>query len=184
MENTPEHPTAAEASAALNDAEASRATLAHRLATPSWFFTSISAAIAAQIATSAVGLATGAVWALVAGLAAFAAVAGVQLARFPRLNGVWLSGLASRVVLGTGTAASASYAIAATAAIVAAYEAQWWLVGLGSIVGGAAYALSGRRWMRAYRARPAVHGRPESAAWLAAIGLAAIAGLALLLINA
>lgn len=68
--------------------------------------------------------------------------------------------------------------------IVAAYEAQWWLVALGSIVGGAAYALSGRRWMRAHRARPAVHGRPESAAWLAAIGLAAIAGLALLLINA
>lgn len=184
MENAREHPTAAEASAALSDAEASRATLAHRLATPSWFFTSISAAIAAQIATSAVGLATGALWALVAGLAAFAAVAGVQLARFRRLNGVWLGALASRVVLGTGTAASASYAIAATGAIVAAYEAQWWLVTLASIVGGAAYALSGRRWMRAYRARPAVHGRPESAAWLAAIGIAAIAGLALLLINA
>ena len=54
MESILEHPTAAEASAALSDAEASRATLAHRLATPSWFFTSISAAIAAQIATSAV----------------------------------------------------------------------------------------------------------------------------------
>ncbi len=58
------------------------------------------------------------------------------------------------------------------------------VVALGSIVGGAAYALSGRRWMRAYRARPAVHGRAESAVWLAAIGIAAIAGLALLLINA
>jgi len=184
MESTPEHPTAAEASAALSDAEASRAALAHRLATPSWFFTSMGAAIAAQIATSAVGFATGALWALAAGLAAFAAVAAVQLARFRRLNGVWLGGLASRVVLGTGTAASASYAIALGAAIWAAYEAQWWLVALGSIVGGAAYALSGRRWMRAYRARPAVHGRAESAAWLAVVGVAAIAGLALLLIKA
>ena len=109
---------------------------------------------------------------LAAGLAVFVAVAGVQLARFRRLNGVWLGGFASRVVLGTGTAASAAYAIALGASLWAAYDARWWLVALCSVGGGAAYAFSGRRWMRAYRARPAVHGRGESAAWLAVLTVA------------
>jgi hypothetical protein len=133
--------------------------------------------------TTAVGLGDGAPWVLAAGLAMFAAVAGVQLARFRRLNGVWLGGFASRVVLGTGTLASASYAIALGAAIWAAYDARWWLVTFWAVAGGAAYALSGRRWLGAYRAQPAVHGRGESAAWLALLGVTALAGLALLLIN-
>ena len=183
MESKPERPTAAQASAALSDAEASRAALVHGIAMPSWFFASMGAAIATQIATTAVGLGDGIGWALAAGLAIFVAVAGVQLARFRRLNGVWVGGFASRVVLGTGIPASVSYVVALGAAIWAAYEARWWLVALGSIAGGAAYALSGRRWLRAYRAQPAVHGRGESAAWLALLTIAAIAGLALLVIN-
>jgi hypothetical protein len=183
MENTPERPTAAEVSAALTEAEASRATLAHGIAMPSWFFTSVAAAIATQIATTATGLGDGALWALAAGLAIFVAVAGVQLARFRRLNGVWVGGFASRVVLGTGMAASVSYVLALGAAIWAAYDAAWWLVALCSIAGGAAYALSGRRWLRTYRAQPADHSRGESAAWLAVLTVAAVAGLSLLLIN-
>ena len=180
----PERPTAAEASAALTDAEASRTTLARGIATPAWFFTSLGAAIATQIATTAVGLGDDAPWALAAGLVLFAAVAGVQLARFRRRNGVWLGGFASRVVLGTGTPASASYVIALGAAIWAAYDARWWLVACCAIAGGAAYALSGRHWMGAYRAQPAEHGRGESAGWLALAGVTALAGLALLLITA
>jgi hypothetical protein len=183
MESTPGRPTAAEASAALTDAESSRAALVHGIATPSWFFTSMGAAIAAQIATMAAGLGAGATWALAAGLAIFVAVAGLQLARFRRRNGVWLGGFASRVVLGTGVTASVTYVMALGAAMWAAYDARWWLVALCSIAGGAAYALSGRRWLRAYRAQPAVHGRGESAAWLALLTVAAIAGLALLVIN-
>ena len=183
MESRPERPTAAQASAALTDAEASRAALAHGIITPSWFFTSMGVAIAVQIATTAVGLGDDAVWVLVAGLALFVAVAGVQLARFRRLNGVWLGGFASRVVLGTGIPASASYAIALGAAIWAAYDTRWGLVALCSVGGGVAYALTGRSWMRAYRAQPAVHGRGESAAWLALVGVAAVAGFALLLVN-
>jgi len=183
MESTPERPTVAQASAALTDAEASRASLAHRIATPSWFFTSMGAAIATQIATTAVGLGDSAPWVLAAGLAIFAAVAGAQLARFRRLNGVWLGGFASRVVLGTGMLASASYAIALGAAIWAAYDGRWWLVTLCSVGGGAAYALSGRKWISTYREQPAVHWRGESATWLAMLTLAAVAGLALLLMN-
>lgn len=183
MESSHERPTAAEASAALTEAEASRATLAHGIATPSWFFTSMSAAVAAQIATTAVGLGADVPWVMAAGLALFAAVAGMQLARFRRLNGVWLGGLASRVVLGTGIPASTSYAIALGAAIWAGYDARWWLVALWSTAGGAAYALSGRRWLRTYRALPAAHGRGESAVWLVPVSVAAFAGLAFLLMN-
>jgi hypothetical protein len=183
MESTPERPTAPEASAALIDAEASRAALAQRIATPSWFFTSMSAAIAAQIATTAVGLGEGAPWAVAAGLAVFAAVAGVQLARFRRLNGVWLGGFASRVVLGSGFPASAAYMLALGGAIWAGHDARWWLVALWAIAGGVAYALAGRRWVRGYRAQPALHWRGETAVSLAALTAAALAGLALLLIN-
>jgi hypothetical protein len=177
-------PTAAEASAALRDAESSRAALARGIATPSWLFSSIGAVIAVQIAGTAVGFGIGSPWLVIAAQVPFAAAAGVQLPRFRRLNGVWLGGFASRVVLGTGMFASVSYAAALGAAIWAAYGSRWWLVGLCALAGGGAYAFSGRRWMRTYRTEPAVHGRGESAAWLAALVLTALAGVALLLINA
>jgi hypothetical protein len=185
MENTGRHPNAEEASTALNEAEASRAALAGRVGTPSWFFTSIGAAIAAQIASLAVGVGAtspATLAALVAGIAALVAVAGVQVARFRRLNGVWLGGFVSHVVLGTSSLASASYAVAGVAAILAAFDAQWWLVAIWSMVGGAAYALSGRRWLRVYRAEPARHAQAESALQLAVMTVAALAALALLLI--
>ena len=67
MESSPHRPTAAEASAALLDAEASRATLAGHVATPSWFFASLGVAIAVQIAATAVGLGGGAPWLLAVG---------------------------------------------------------------------------------------------------------------------
>jgi hypothetical protein len=185
MENMRKHPDAAEASTALSEAEASRAALAQHVTTPSWFFTSIGAAIAVQIGSLAVGVGAtspGTLAALVAGIVALAAVAGWQLARFRRLNGVWLGGFLSHVVLGTSSLASASYALASVAAILAAFDAQWWLVAIWSTIGGAAYALSGRRWLRAYRAEPARHAQAESALQLAVMTAAALAALALLLI--
>jgi len=185
MENTRKRPSAAEASTALNDAEASRTTLAQRIVAPSWFFTSIGVAVAAQIASCAVGVGAtspGTLAALVAGIVALAAVAGVQLTRFRRLNGVWVGGFVSRVVLGTGALASASYAITSVAAILAAFDSQWWLVAIWSTIGGAAYALSGRRWLSVYRAEPARHAQAESAVWFGVMAVAALAGLALLLI--
>jgi hypothetical protein len=193
MESKPCRPSAEEASAALLDAEATRAALVDHIATPSWFFVSMGVAIAAQIATVAVGLGdkhaldageVGTPWLVAAGVVVFAAVAGVQLARFRRLNGVWLGGFASRVVLGTATAASVSYPVALGAAIWAAYAERWWLVVLWSLVGGAAYALSGRRWMRTYRGDPAAHARGESLALLALVTVAAVGGLATLALNA
>jgi hypothetical protein len=177
-------PTRDEAAAALSAAEASRSAIAEGIAAPSWCFATLAVAIAVQIATAAVGLGDDRVWLLVAGLAFYALVAGVQLARFRRRNGVWLGGFASRVVLGSGTAASGSYAVALGAAVWAAFAERWWLVALCAVAGGAAYALSGIRWLRDYRAEPAAHARGESAAWLALGGAAALAGLALLLLGA
>ena len=187
MESTPEPhiPSAAEASAALNDAEEARATLAQSTKIPSWFFASIGAAVAVQIASTAVGVAdpsSTTLAALASGIAILAAVAGVQLARFRQLNGVRLGGLVSRVVFGTGTLASASYAVSAMAAILGAFDKRWWLVATASIIGGALYALNGRRWLRAYRTEPALHARGESLTWLALLTVAALAGLALLLL--
>jgi hypothetical protein len=186
MENITGSPTADEASAALDEAEASRARLAGRIALPSWFYTSLGVAIAAQIATTAIGLGGNGLWglaALMAGLVLFFVVAGVQLARFRRRNGVWLAGFASRVVLGTGYVTSATYALALGIAIWAALDELWALTILSAIAGGAAYALGGRRWVRAYRREPATYGPGESAAWLAVLGLLALAGLALLVIQ-
>jgi hypothetical protein len=184
VESKPTRPTAAEASAALREAESTRATLADHIATPPWLFASISIAIAAQIATTAAGLGEDAPWLMAAGLVVFAVVAAVQLARFRRHNGVWLGGFASRVVLGTATAASGSYAVAIAAAIWSASADRWWLVALWSTVGGAAYALSGRRWMHGYRGDPAGHARGESLAWLGLMMVAAIGGLAVLVLEA
>jgi len=186
MESSRRPPTHDEAARALRRAEASRAALAGGVVLPSWFATSIGAAIAVQIGTVALGLGVGSAWAwwaLAAGLAVFAAVGAVQLARFRRRNGIWLGGLAGRVVLGTGTTASSSYVVALGAATWAAFEEQWPLVALASLAGGTAYALGGRRWLATYRTEPERHGRGESAAWLAVVSVAAAGGLVLLVLG-
>jgi hypothetical protein len=183
MESPQRPPTRDEAARALRGAEASRARLAEDVALPSWFATSLGAAIALQIWTAAVGVGDGSPWALVAGLAVVVVVGGVQLARFRAGNGVWLGGLAGQVVLGTGRLASSSYVVALGAAIWGAAEREWALVALASLAGGAAYAVGGTRWLATYRAAPEEHGRGTSAASLAILSLAAIAGLLLLVLE-
>jgi len=184
MENKSDTPSPNEAAAAVADAEAGLAALADRVRVPRLFFVSIGAAVAVQIGTTAAGLAGAGespLWLLTAGLAIFAAVSAIQLARFRRLNGVWLGGLVSRVVGGTATAASTSYVAALAAASWAAFAGVWWLVPLCASAGGAAYALSGVSWMRSYRSEPAIHSRGESALWLAVFAVLALTGLILLL---
>ncbi len=184
-------PTPDDAAAALAEAETSRAKLAGGLGLPSFFYSSIGVAVAIQIAAAAVEFAfevrvvdayTGWTRLLsIAGAAIFALTAGIQLFRFRRLNGVWIGGLASRVVLGSALAASTSYALALGAAFWAALAGLWWLVAVCACAGGLAYTLSGRRWLRLYRGDPATHARAESAGWLVVISALALAGLALLL---
>src|SRR4051794_15442349 len=99
-------PSPADASAALLDAAAAREHLAAAIVLPSFFFTSLAIAVAVQIMTTALGVTvhtTPAGVALGAGLVGFCVVAAVQLVRFRRLNGVWVGGIASRIVFGSAT---------------------------------------------------------------------------------
>jgi hypothetical protein len=185
MESEPDRsPTRDEASLALADALDARRRLTDSLVLPSWFFSSIGAVIAVQIATSAVGLAaqdaTG-WWIVVGGWGALAVVAGVQLARFRRSNGVRVAGLTSRVVLGTSNGAAVSYGAALAAGIWSALEGRTWLVVCSSLAGGLAYAWSGRRWWQGYLGDPARHGRGESALLLAGVLVLALVGAVVLL---
>ena len=180
MESTPD---ASESALALADAERSRDRLAGALAIPSWFATSLGAAIALQIAAAAVGLGDDRPVLVLAGVVPFLGVAAVQLLRFRRRNGVSLGGLASRVVFGTAAAAAVSYPVALGLALWAAYAERWALVAACAIAGGAAYGLSGRRWIRRYRAQPAANALGESAVVLALLGGAALVGIALLVAN-
>ena len=180
MESSSTPPTRAQASAALAEAEATRAKVAGDVVLPSGFTASIGAAISVQIATTAVAAGEGPLWVLAAGLVIFTVVAGVQLLRFRRRNGVWLGGLVDHAVLGNGAVASWSYAAGFVVAFAAARSGLWWLVALASLFAGAGYAFAGRRWMKAYRAAPQEHGRGTSATWLAASAVAA--GLLLLVL--
>src|SRR4051795_8200734 len=115
METSESSPTPDEAAAALLDAGSARDQLSHRLTLPSWFHSSIGLAIVVQTATLAVGVAdqsSAGIGLAVAGLVPFVLVAVVQLVRFRRLNGVWVGGLASRVVFGSDAAASTAHFLA------------------------------------------------------------------------
>src|SRR3954463_2338986 len=115
METSGSWPTPDEAAAALLDAGVARDQLSHRLTLPSWFHTSIGVAVVVQIVALAVGVAdqtSAGIGLAVAGLVPFVLVAIVQLLRFRRLNGVWVGGLASRVVFGSDAAASTAHFLA------------------------------------------------------------------------
>jgi hypothetical protein len=168
MESSPKPPTPDEAAAALTQAAAARARFADEIVLPGWFTGSVGAAINRTP------------WLIATGVSVFAIVGVLQLVRFRRLNGVWLGGLAGRVVLGTGTATSLSYAAALAVAIWAAFGARWWLMALASLLGGAGYALAGGRWIHAYRGAPHKYGRGESAVWLTALSAVAIVGIVVL----
>lgn len=186
MENTGDPISPERAAAALADAEAARTELSHRVVAPSWFLTSVGVAVAVQVATAALwiaGVAPWAGWSALAGTLVLTAVAVIQLLRFRRLNGVWVGGVAHRVVGGTATPAAVAYPLSLGGAIWSAFDEVWWLVALCATAGGVAYALSGRAWLRRYRSEPARYSRGESAAWLATAGALAVAGVLLLVLE-
>jgi hypothetical protein len=183
MENTERPLGPSEARAAIADAESARARLASGLRLPSFFHGSVGVAIAVQIATGGTGIAGQEAWGMVllgGGLVVFALVAAVQLARFRRLNGAWVGGLASQVLLGTAGLASLSYVAAFGLATWAAFAGAGWLVPIAAVAGGAAYAWSGRRWWRHYQGSPAEHSRGENAVVLAVAGVLALVFLIVL----
>jgi hypothetical protein len=187
MESSEGRPTREEAAAALLEAGSARDQLSHQLTLPSWFYSSIALAIAVQTAALAVGVAdqsSAGIGLALAGVIAFALVAVVQLGRFRRLNGVRVGGLASRVVFGGDAAVSTAHVLAMGAAIWAAFQERWWLVGLCAIAGGIGYALGGVRWMESYRGDPATHSRGESVLLLVVLAVPLLAGAVLLVSGA
>jgi hypothetical protein len=176
-----------EAQAAMADAESARARLASSLRLPSFFHSSIGAAIAVQIGTGATGVANQETWGvlvLAGGLLVFVLVAVVQLARFRRLNGAWLGGLASQVLLGTAGLASVTYVAAFGLATWAAFAGAGWLTAIAAVAGGAVYSWAGRRWWRNYQGSPAEYSRGENAiALIAAVVLALVFLVALVVLR-
>jgi hypothetical protein len=169
----------------LAAADVARERLTAGLRLPSWFHTSLGAAVAVHIGALAYGVEgqSGArALVAVAGCLPFLAVAWVQVTRFRRINGVRVDGLVSRVVLGTSTWSSLADAAGVAGAIWAAMEGHAWLAAAAALAGGAGYAASARLWWRRYQQDPAGHARAESRATLVAFTLLAVAGLVLLLV--
>ena len=175
----------AEARVALAEAQAARNRMSGNLALPSFFYSSIGAGIAVEIATTAYAIGLNDVAGMVSffgGVAAFVLVGIVQLARFRRLNGVWVSGLASQVVLGTSNLTSAVYVAASFVSVWAAFTGVWWLVPVAAILGGVAYAWCARRWWRSYQENPMRRWQQDSKAFVIILPVLATAGLVLLLV--
>jgi nitrate reductase gamma subunit len=169
----------------LAAAEVARRRLTSTLRLPSWFHSSLGVAIAVQIATAAYGVAeqSGAALAvLAAGCLVFLAVAGVQVTRFRRLNGVRVDGLVSRAVLGTSTWSVMAESAGLAGAVWAAFEGQPWLAAAAAVAGGAAYAASSHLWWRRYQTDPTGHAQAESLTTLVLLGCVAVAGLVALLL--
>lgn len=174
-----------DAAAALEQARLAQGRVAAGLRLPGWFYGSIGVTIAVQILAIAIGAVVDlpqAHLAAVVGVLIFVATAAIQVLRFRSLNGVWVSGLVSRVVLGTATTASVAYAAALAGAIWAGFAGYWWLSVVCAIAGGAGYMVSGMRWMRLYRGDPQVNARAESVWW--ALVLTGLAGAGLFLLSA
>jgi hypothetical protein len=184
MESDRDSPTPDDAAAALLAAERSRDRLAQDVELPAGYAAGMTAAVAVQIAATAVGVASDdgarATVLVLGGVVVFGLVAVVQAHRFRRRNAVSAPGFVSRAVLGTAAAASWGEAAALAAAVAAALHDLWWLVGLSAVAGGVVYALSSRRWLQDYRADPDGQAPSRSPAVLVALTVLVVVGLVLL----
>ena len=185
MESMPSLPQD-DPSAALAAADQARDRLATGLRLPSGLFPALAVAIAVQVGAAAYGIAaqtTAGLAVLLAGLAVFLGVAALVLVQFRRINGVRLDGLASTILLGTGTVSTVVYMAAFAAATWAAFGSLWWLMVTSAVVGGAAYSASAYLWWRSYRTNPVERAGGASPRTLALLALAAGVGFAVLMVG-
>lgn len=186
MESMPRPQDPVDPTSELAAADLARDRLAAGLRLPRGLFPALAVAIAVQVGTAAGGIAaqtTAGLGVLLAGMAVFLGVAAVVLVRFRRTNGVRLDGLASTILLGTGTRSTLVYLASFGAATWAALESLWWLVVAATVVGGVAYSLSALLWWRAYRADPVERAGGASPRTLALLALAAGVGFAVLMVG-
>jgi hypothetical protein len=174
-----------EASAVLAAADDARQRLAAGLRLPTGLHPALAAAVALQIGTAAYGIAAQTVAGLavaLAGVAVFSGVAALALYAFRRVNGVRVDGLASQIVLGTGTISTLAYVCGFGGATWAAFGSSWWLVAVAAVAGGAGYAVGALRWWHAYQRDPAEHAGGVSPQALAVLAVLALLGLVALLV--
>ena len=160
--------------------------LSNGLRLPKGLFPALAVGIAVQVGAAAYGVAaqtTAGLAVALAGVTVFLGVAALVLIQFRRINGVRLDGLASTIILGTGTTSTLVYMGTFAAATWAAFESRWWLVGTAAVVGGAAYSLSAFRWWRAYKINPVERAGGASPRMLALLALAAFVGFAVLVVG-
>lgn len=173
---------------ALAQAAAAQHRLVGELRLPSYFYVSIGLAIAVQIATMGVAISgplspTASAVGLAGGVVVFLVLAGVPLWRFRRLNGAWVAGLASRVVLGTSFLSSLVYAVGMCAAAFAGLGHVWWAVVVAAILTGVGYAWAGQRWWAAYQRAPQRQLPGDSMATTIALALLAVGFLFLAVLS-
>ena len=173
-------------SSVLAAADRARDRLADGLRLPKGLFPALAMAIAVQVGAAAYGIAaqtTAGLAVVLAGATVFLGVAALVLVQFRRINGVRLDGLASTIILGTGTTSTLVYMGTFAAATWAAFESRWWLVVTAAVVGGAAYSLSAFQWWRAYRINPVERAGGASPRTLALLALAAGVGFVVLMVG-
>jgi DNA-binding MarR family transcriptional regulator len=147
----------------LAAAESARQRLTGSLRMPAWFYSTLGAATTIQIGGAAYGLSDNAsgvrMLALLGGALVFVGAAFLLLVRFRRLNHVRIDGLFSKALMGSSMRSSLAEAGGLAAAVWAAQTSHWWLAGLASVAGGAAYAVSARLWWVDYQRDPAGRAR-------------------------
>jgi hypothetical protein len=180
----PQHPD--DPRSVLAAAARARDRLATGLRLPTGLFPALAVAIAVQVGAAAYGIAaqtTAGLSVVLAGAAVFLGVAALILVQFRRINGVRVDGLASAIILGTGTTSTLVYMGTFAAATWAAFESSWWLVVTAAVVGGTAYSLSAFLWWRAYRLNPVERAGGASPRTLALLAVAASVGFAVLMVG-
>jgi hypothetical protein len=173
-------------SSVLAAADRARDRLTTGLRLPTGLFPALAVAIAVQVGAAAFGIAaqtTAGLAVALAGAALFLGVAALILVQFRRVNGVRVDGLASTIILGTGTTSTLVYMATFAGATWAAFESRWWLVGTAAAVGGAAYSLSALHWWRGYRRNPVERTGGASPRALVLLALAACVGFAVLMVG-
>ena len=171
---------------ALAAADRARDRLATGLRLPRGLFPALAVAVAVQVGAAAYGIAaqtTAGLAVLLGGAGVFLGAASLVLVQFRRINGVRLDGLASTIILGTGTLSTVVYMVTFAAATWAAFGAHWWLVATAAVVGGAAYSASAYWWWRSYRTNPVERAGGASPRTLALLALAAGVGFAVLMVG-
>ena len=88
--------------------------------------------------------------AVIGGALVAAAIMGAQVARFKRLNGMWVSGLIAGRTRWVTVAAFVVEALGIVGAVVAARADLLWLALVVSLGTGAVFAWMSRAWSRAY----------------------------------